>query len=561
MLTNNDFWYEDARWYTSRDGQFVLTILLNEFVRNPKDIYELYDKFFKKDNYKWLATLWDKGTKPFYDGVDKKDIYNFLDVLAEKIKARYANKTKLKNELDSLKMAKNEYMAFFASKLLYNSPVKEKHEYAIDLLGWYADKNWYSLTGKEEDVVISCFRSVKPTNKVDSRKFIQKLRTTNVPNTSERNKESILSFYYHKLNGEQFKEWIHLLYSRWFDYYNANKNKYKPLLINIESEKGWFFYSSNLVVQDVGEAVEIYQKVKDFTVKDVSGRNVKLGDTQKLHYFDGEDQDPYIKIGRLGYYDPIMNINMTNADGKINLPKAKPFPAIFLLAFHDLNVNSNLLTLGELTLDVALTFTGVGNLTKLRYLANGAKAIDKWQKARIVIGGVEATAGFLSLGLKLGTEDCRNGLMDQKLCNSIKTLLFWMEIGSFSADLFVGAKIKMAAKNVQNGLEAKKIKTSLSEGEGELLAGVKKITGTARNWNNFTHLNKLDQKILTRIENWPENALKKLDADIGFNDKLLHGLNNEERLINVYENAYKVNIPQKLRSNPEALKRMKSFCN
>jgi hypothetical protein len=143
-------------------------------------------------------------------------------------------------------------------------------------------------------------------------------------------------------------------------------------------------------------------------------------------------------------YSPYDAIKILKIDGVVDNGLSVPstnIPFFLFMAYDDKNHNSNVCQGTELTIDVIVTFTGVGNLAKLRHL----KHLTKLGKLKVVIGAIEVTAGTASLILKY-TDNCNH----KQFCEDLADYLFWIEIGSMGMDAFTEAMIKKAAKKASN---------------------------------------------------------------------------------------------------------------
>ncbi|MBI9065004.1 MAG: hypothetical protein JEZ14_23655 [Marinilabiliaceae bacterium] len=124
------------------------------------------------------------------------------------------------------------------------------------------------------------------------------------------------------------------------------------------------------------------------------------------------------KYGSLQYdfFQPVYIINSTN-DGLMSLNK--PIPAIYMAGvIENDNLDHTIKTIGLVT-DVALTFTGIGNLSKLRHLAKLQKGV------RIFIAGLELTSSGLDIVLNY-TDVCPQ---KDEFCKSLKEYNNYIQLG------------------------------------------------------------------------------------------------------------------------------------
>lgn len=107
------------------------------------------------------------------------------------------------------------------------------------------------------------------------------------------------------------------------------------------------------------------------------------------------------------------------------LAEGVPIPAFYLKAFDDKAAWENFEKGLWLIVDIASTFTGIGNLTKLRYLVKASKLM----KLKTVFGVIQVASSVTSIGLAL-IENSNN----RELVNKIRSYLFWAEICTLGAD-------------------------------------------------------------------------------------------------------------------------------
>ncbi|WP_369049335.1 hypothetical protein [Tenacibaculum sp. UWU-22] len=140
----------------------------------------------------------------------------------------------------------------------------------------------------------------------------------------------------------------------------------------------------------------------------------------------------------LGHFDFYKKVNLLNSNQEgegVKIP-AEEIPVFYLKAFKDINSTANLETGFSLTLDVVTTFTGVGNIAKLRHLRH----LTKLQKGlKYTIAGAEITSG--ALNAMLTVSDC-----ESEFCEKLRVHLFWLEMGSLGLDVFTQKMIKKTAK-------------------------------------------------------------------------------------------------------------------
>ena len=121
----------------------------------------------------------------------------------------------------------------------------------------------------------------------------------------------------------------------------------------------------------------------------------------------------------------VMDLNEKNNEDLV-LEEDVPIPLFYLKAFDDKAAWENFEKTTWLILDIVSTFTGVGNLTKLKYLVKGSKLFY----LKTVFGIIQVLSSVASIGLAL-IENSKN----KELVNKIRSYLFWVEICTLGADV------------------------------------------------------------------------------------------------------------------------------
>jgi hypothetical protein len=128
-------------------------------------------------------------------------------------------------------------------------------------------------------------------------------------------------------------------------------------------------------------------------------------------------------------YHPFQPMTPVDLREKTNegllLAESIPVPAFYLKAFDDKGAWENFEKSVWLIVDIVSTFTGVGNLARLRYLVKASQ----WVRLKTVFGIIQVVSSTMSIGLAL-IENSRN----EALVNKIRGYLFWVEICTLGAD-------------------------------------------------------------------------------------------------------------------------------
>ncbi|WP_338840974.1 EndoU domain-containing protein [Flavobacterium ginsenosidimutans] len=239
-----------------------------------------------------------------------------------------------------------------------------------------------------------------------------------------------------------------------------------PMLINYESEKILLWYKDNFNFSFYDNKILAQEKIKDYG---------------------------YQPFGVYNIFQPIA-LKITNADDTIIRMPAKGitegasitdfidncFPVFYLQYLDDLGDKSDTKETISTIVDVVLTFSGVGNIAKLRHIkdlsllrkfliAGELSAIESVALARAWSGltsGFQAIMGVASFVHRYTTASCTiyydneqnppniNDPQYQKyqLCRSIEMWLFALEILSLSGDLLARRAFKRATKRLQQSI-------------------------------------------------------------------------------------------------------------
>lgn len=231
---------------------------------------------------------------------------------------------------------------------------------------------------------------------------------------------------------DNFSEFIQLFYLFWLasDYKDMDvSGSGQPLILDYESKKTLGFYSDNKLVDFFGNLIIV--RKKENTINDLIDNFIENG---TIFIDEREKEQPQI----LHMYQPI-NIPETNQKGELKFV-TNVVPAFYLKAFADKNAFANLEKATWLTVDIVTTFTGVGNLLKLRHLKT---AISGMKALKILIAGVEVASGALGLMLNF-VEKCDNP-KDDSFCNKLRTFLIYVDLATLGVDALASKFIKKSA--------------------------------------------------------------------------------------------------------------------
>lgn len=165
---------------------------------------------------------------------------------------------------------------------------------------------------------------------------------------------------------------------------------------------------------------------KDLNIKIEGYHNVELFDLDTWERAMGEP-----KIELLHHpFQPMTVFQRSDANEELTLGSGAWVPAFYLKAFDDKGAWENFEKSAWLALDVAVAYSGIGNLAKLRYLIKAANVSKKLIYLRTAYNVIQVSASTLSIGLSL-VEDNEN----REWVNKIRSYLFWVEICTLAADL------------------------------------------------------------------------------------------------------------------------------
>ncbi|MBJ2125346.1 hypothetical protein [Flavobacterium sp. IB48] len=235
-----------------------------------------------------------------------------------------------------------------------------------------------------------------------------------------------------------------------------------PIIIPYYSEKFlgvfWDDYSFNFK----GSKIEVYQKLKPI----LTTPNTSTPDPDDYIVYNNGDVINQL-YGTYDIYQPItlLNTNIetrsaishtSGEDINLNGQNINSFIPVFVLAFIDQDSSrGNTETLIGYTVDVATTFAGITNLTKLRHLKWATKTLSATEIGlftidglRVVVGGVEFSSGVLSfLGNFIECDE------NSEFCKGIKTFLSLLQLACLTinvGDGIASLAAKRQARNVAN---------------------------------------------------------------------------------------------------------------
>ncbi|MEN1784877.1 MAG: hypothetical protein AAGF77_07015, partial [Bacteroidota bacterium] len=350
-----------------------------------------------------------------------------------------------------------------------------------------------------------------------------------------------------------------------------------PKLLNYESERVFIWYSDNFNFELRGRKVAALWKERR---SHTNGRGLV---TTK------EYRRPY------GYYDLYQPISLMATDANntiVKIPRLGPpptddpdgnisniAPAFYLMYVDNLGDYSNAKATIGLIADIALTFTGIGNLTKLRHLKHlglinrrlikGSLTEIQSRALARALGKSTALAqtlsGALTIILPVLTDDCKlywdkekdppdpNNPEYQKYlyCREADKWLFALEIASLSGDVLARRALRRATYNF-----AKSIPPNATY--DQMRAAVK---------NNFDELDELLDDFTDRLKDTlvgdklaninNRDITLQLFADVEGRPNLLKKFNENDGAF--FDLWYTLIKHPAIRSNEELLQKVSNF--
>ncbi len=265
--------------------------------------------------------------------------------------------------------------------------------------------------------------------------------------------DSMFKALYKKIdnwNGEEnFTKFINTLYGIW-----ASSSKSSAIAVDdipYKSKKQWGFYSSQF-------GVSLNQEYTQVTLKTTKGRRHKIKHFTygPYHIFDPISLTEYDKVKEVA--------------GNLQVPSVK-VPSFIIAGIAQNQNTHNTSRTANLTLDAALTFSGIGNVSKLRYLRQLGKL--KAKESMELVSGISTSMAVVNFMLEY------SGKCNDKTayCTKLKEYLSLVEaslsLGTNYAFLLnrkskeVLEEIEKGNHNIDNAAELEAIKKELKALAGQ----------------------------------------------------------------------------------------------
>lgn len=318
-------------------------------------------------------------------------------------------------------------------------------------------ENAVTNVGLDKETILLKLLGVLHQNSKTDQIFLQELLKQNAK------KETRLERLFYKLDGQNFQELIKFLWTIWkvSDYIETDpeKNNFitekSPVLLDYRSNKKLGFHTDNAKIQwdietntiDVTLVLGtgIYEEI---TVRTADGSETRLVEKKITHRYN---YHPFSPVVILNASNPTFLFKDQEQEGNT----FTVLPAYMLYVREKSALWENLLTLGEYTLDIATTFSGVGNILKVgrlyKVLKAGHSLVGKTKKATKAIQSAKAVAGVVELTSGVGNTLIKlAGESDTPFGRAVTKYLFYLELLSLSGELSVAlhTALKKSAKDI-----------------------------------------------------------------------------------------------------------------
>lgn len=387
------------------------------------------------------------------------------------------------------------------------------------------EKIYYSIlseifvTGIDETIILNILSTISKKKDFNETKFLKRLLSHKVKGQIE------FLRLYDKMNdwgGENnFSKIIILLFKIWYlsDFRNHDNKIYEnyevPTSIAYRQDKFAGFKVDNYDFEFNYLNADLYLTPEPGIDTGFKGIDFVINELVQ-EYFTATKK-----------YHPFQPLNLTEIGEKKNeellLDKSIPIPTFYLKAFDEKGSWDNFEKGAWLTFDVITTFTGIGNLAKLRYLLKAGDAARKFYIGlKLTYGIIEVASGVLSIALNF-VDNCQ----DKKLCAALQQYLFWVEVATLGADFLSSKILKQQALETKEALKSyrKKVKNNKNSKEwhefdrhlDEVINPNESQFNLLEKWDDLPVSNrgrKLGQRISKSQIKRIKNYLKKLGVDL-----------------------------------------------
>ena len=331
----------------------------------------------------------------------------------------------------------------------------------------------YDPSDDEEGIVLKLIRSIDMNDLQEVDGFLNKLLV--ISKNKGTSNVTIFENLYDKIDDPAFfgigtqnkRQFVNLVYSLWL---NSSYNPYFNLGINDPIAIPYTYKTEEEVEESGGTLAPLilgfdndtFDRVSSFDF-DFEGKKikVKLTTVNTLDRFGFSNTNTV--YGAYDIFQPV-SVHFVVNEQFIRIPRINGqenafVPIFFMKYVDDLNDWENFKTNVGTILDVALTFTGLGNISKLRHLRalsklssieNVLPATTRLLRIREVAATVEVTAGAAS-AIKSGFLDnaiCDGDPSTSQFCQQLDYFLLLLELASFSGDIWTKRALKRSADDL-----------------------------------------------------------------------------------------------------------------
>jgi hypothetical protein len=284
-------------------------------------------------------------------------------------------------------------------------------------------------------------------------------------NRKTKNKEQFIKRLFYRIDGENYKNLLNFLWDIWKKSTYAelapeknhliNFTDKNPLLLDYRSKKSLGLHVDNAVID--------WDKNDEIDVTLTVGTGVFETNTEDNGQGGVTIETTEIKETHEYSYHPFAPIVIINADNPTFIYKDPEqeennftkLPAFLLHTHKKKAFWENIMTVGEYTVDVITTLSGVGNILKFgrlykvlqagKKLTSGSRTFTKTVTGVKGVAGVaEISSGSVNFLLKL------TGVNDTDLGREISKYLFYFEIAALSGELSLAlySKLQTSARKI-----------------------------------------------------------------------------------------------------------------
>lgn len=501
------------------------------------------------------------------------------------------------------------YYAFHSIPSLWNILIKLAEGYVRNSFGI----NEEDLILKILAIIYHRYTNKKTTTTIDGDKREEEISTDTIKkhdffikNLISKKVEGKLLLYklVKGLDGEEFKKYIHFIWSIWKNSSYAiidptlnekvTITKDSPVLIDYRSDKALGFHFDNAQINWEGSESKITIEVNSITGTKEVPEIINIGDDKPIYIESGETEIIDVFEKQTYNYHPFAPVILNNSDNPKFILKDNDdsnifltkLPAFILFANNEAAFWENVITGVEYGVDILTTISGVGNLLKagrlFRLLKNGRTLLFRTAVATTAIAGVKTAAGIIEVSSgTVNTLFKLTGLNDTELGKTITKYLFYLEMASLTTEVTVllkGKLTKTAKELVENPKLEKSLddlvkKGEINEGEKlkliddlELSAGLKNTAKLAKRTARTANKGSVHQSFFKNLEvklrieetinlisgqtkdyTCVANSLRMVLSDLGkieFEDTLVKALKTDRNGARIFD-------------IPEALKKLK----